>query len=115
MPQIITPAQARQLLEGTTEGRWEWYNSDPTHLICHPLDEEFGFKWLSVELGEEASLKDADLLAAAPSLAATVIAYGEAIEEMKKCVEDWEINGGILDFKYFVRAFDKILADKNLK
>lgn len=98
--QLMSPAQAKKLLEGTTEGPWAY--DGLVYIFADINNEGAGCQMIADDGGDEneqmvrirgagAQLpmdKNAKLLAAAPSLAHTVIAMGEAIDSIQGVLED---------------------------
>lgn len=87
---IITAAEAKELLEGTTPGPWRTrdghtYEVGPTVIIeSAPVDIDVA---IVIETGNPVDTKDARLCAAAPDLAATVVSQAAEIERLRAVID----------------------------
>lgn len=85
----ITPTRAAELLAGATPEEW-WFNSYST-IFAGSGEDAVHVAYLPVVGGDTATrqgMVDAGLIAAAPSLAQTVVAQGAEIERLRGLLRD---------------------------
>lgn len=96
MSRTVTADEARVLLEGTTPGPWHAGGayvrvSDEEPLIARVLDDD------GSDQGKAQAPRNARLIAAAPDLAATVIAQAEEIERLRRALTPDYLEARICD------------------
>ena len=91
-PRIVPAAEAAALLEAATPGPWHWYEIAGVHYDVNTLmgrDKAFILDlgeapvecWYGGRVGDFASCPDETLIAAAPDLAASVVALHALLDE----------------------------------